>query len=575
MPTELKRLEKKWVIAEAIPQNIDQELINYSPLLRQLLYNRGVKTSWEAEAYLAGVSPTNQDPFQMSGMDEAVGILHEAISNKHKIAVYGDYDVDGITSSAILYEFFQAFGIEARVYIPDRFDEGYGLNLEAVEQLSSEGMQLIITVDCGISSVVEVARAKELGMKVIISDHHQVPEQLPNADAIINPHRPGDDYPFKELAGVGIAWKLVVAYLQRYPIPNVDPYQWIDLVAIGTVADVAELTGENRCLVKRGLALMQTKPRQSLMSLCQVSRIKIQNINAGDIGFGIGPRLNAAGRLEHANIAYQLLISKDLYEAARYAQELDNINNKRKNLVDESRNIALNEALAADKDQLALFVANQDFHRGLVGLIAQRVVESVYRPTVIGVIDGDTIVCSARSIEEFNLIEGLRYCDGLLEKYGGHPLAGGLTVKTELADAFIERLNDYAKEVLFGLELLPTLKIDKEILLDHLCSEQIPGILHAVDKLEPTGNKNPDALFCSRHCQVLGLRQLKDGKHLKFIVRDGGVQFEAVAWNMGHLYSGMPDYVDIAYSIEINEYMGNLTVQFNVKDIKKSTAKQA
>ncbi|HQL92074.1 MAG TPA: single-stranded-DNA-specific exonuclease RecJ [Anaerolineaceae bacterium] len=575
MPKTPRQLAKRWITSPLIPPNISRQMPDVSPFLRQLLYNRGIESNEAALAYISGDSPTNPDPFQMLGMHEAVEVLHNAIQSGQKIAIYGDYDADGVTSSAILYEFLAQLGLDARVYIPNRFDEGYGLNLEAIEQLADEGVKLLITVDCGISSVAEVARASELGMRVIITDHHQVPEVLPDAAAIINPHRPTDPYPYKELAGVGIAWKLVVAYLQRYPNPEIDPDQWLDLVAIGTVVDVAELNGENRSLVKRGLALMRMHPRQGLFSLSQVAGIKLDQLNAGHLGFGIGPRLNAAGRMDSAMAAFELLVTQELFEAARLAQDLDNKNQERKNLLNEIEEIAVQEALASDEDFKVIFVASEDFNQGLVGLAAGRIVESLYKPAIVGHIEGDKIVASARSIEELNIHETLKECEDLLEKHGGHAMAAGLTLKLENVDAFVERINQVATEKLGDMTLLPILRIDYDIDLARLKPEHIPGILNDVAQLEPTGHKNPDALFSSHHCQALRVRTVGNGAHLKFSVRDGQQEFDAIAFRQGHWVNNMPDYIDIAYTVEINEYMGMRNVQLNVKDIKKSEPKPA
>ena len=575
MPKTPRQLAKRWITSPLIPPNISRQMPDVSPFLRQLLYNRGIESNEAALAYISGDSPTNPDPFQMLGMHEAVEVLHDAIQSGQKIAIYGDYDADGVTSSAILYEFLAQLGVSARVYIPNRFDEGYGLNLEAIEQLADEGVKLLITVDCGISSVAEVARASELGMRVIITDHHQVPENLPDAAAIINPHRPTDPYPYKELAGVGIAWKLVVAYLQRYPNPEIDPDQWLDLVAIGTVVDVAELNGENRSLVKRGLALMRMHPRQGLFSLSQVAGIKLDQLNAGHLGFGIGPRLNAAGRMDSAMAAFELLVTQELFEAARLAQDLDNKNQERKNLLNEIEEIAVQEALASDEDLKVIFVASEDFNQGLVGLAAGRIVESLYKPAIVGHIEGDKIVASARSIEELNIHETLKECEDLLEKHGGHAMAAGLTLKLENVDAFVERINQVASEKLGDMTLLPILRIDYDIDLARLKPEHIPGILNDVAQLEPTGHKNPDALFSSHHCQALRVRTVGNGAHLKFSVRGGQQEFDAIAFRQGHWVNDMPEYIDIAYTVEINEYMGMRNVQLNVKDIKKSEPKPA
>lgn len=571
MPRQNHQLDKRWITSPLIPQDINRQMTAVSPFLRQLLYNRGITSNEAAQAYISSEPPNNPDPFQMLDMDKAVEAIHDAIQNGQKIAVYGDYDADGVTSSAILYEFFTQLGLEPRVYIPNRFDEGYGLNIEAIEQLAEEGSHLIITVDCGVGAVAEVARANELGMGVIVTDHHQVPEILPEALAIINPHRPGDPYPFKGLAGVSIAWKLAVAYLQRYPNPDIDPDQWLDFVAIGTVADVADLVGENRSLVKRGLALMRMHPRQSLFSLSQVASIKLDQLNAGDLGFTIGPRLNAAGRIDSANAAFELLVEKDLFEAARLAQELDNMNQQRKALVKDMEDAVMAEAMAIDESQLVIFVAAEQFSQGLVGLAAGKVVNALYKPTIVGHIEGDTIVASARSIEEFNIHEALKKCADLLDRHGGHAMAAGLAVSKENVEAFKKRINEVAQESLAGLALLPVVRIDYDIDLSRLRPEHIPGILNDVAQLEPTGQKNPPALFSSRHCQVVAPRTVgAGGAHLKLRVRDGQQEFEAIAWGMGHWAANMPDYIDIVYTIGVNDFQGMRNVQLYIKDLKPS-----
>ena len=324
---------KRWKISPLVPPHISRELSAYSPFLRQLLFNRGIVTADSAQAYLSGQSPTNPDPLALIGMEKAVELLHNALLSGKNIAIYGDYDTDGVTASALLYEFFDQLGHTPRVYIPNRFDEGYGLNIDAIEQLASEGIDLIVTVDCGIKAVEEVARAKSLGMQVIISDHHLPGNQLPDADAIVDPHQTGDPYPYKMLAGVGLAFKLVQAYLQIYPQPTIDPNQWLDLVAIGTVVDIAPLDGENRSLVKAGLQVLRSTQRQGLYSLIQVSGIKIDQLNAGQLSFGIGPRLNAAGRMDSARAAFELLTTKDIFEAGALAQTLENFNSQRKDIM--------------------------------------------------------------------------------------------------------------------------------------------------------------------------------------------------------------------------------------------------
>jgi len=367
----------------------------------------------------------------MLGMREAVAVIEQALQADEEITIYGDYDTDGVTASSLLFELFSQIRHEPRVYIPNRFDEGYGLNLDAIELLAAEGTQLLITVDCGIRSPQEAHRAKELGMRVIITDHHQPGDQLPQADAVINPHQPADPYPYKELAGVGLAYKLAEAWLQTHPDPEVDLNQWLDLVAIGTVVDVAPLTGENRSLVKRGLALMRQPKRQGLFSLAQVASINPAKFNAGHLGFVIGPRLNAAGRIESALDAFRLLTSRDIFEAGWLAQQLDSLNSSRKEITNKIVESCMLNIAAQDPDMPVLFSSSSEYNAGVVGLAAGRLTEAYYKPAIIGSVEGDLIKASCRSIPEFDINHALDRCNDLLVRHGGHPMAAGLTVRTE------------------------------------------------------------------------------------------------------------------------------------------------
>lgn len=566
----LQPTKKRWIICPLVPASVNQELREYSPFLRQLLYNRGIIDANAARAFVAGNSPTQTDSLQLKDMREAVAILHQAIENGDKIAVYGDYDADGVTSSALLFELLSQLGSPPLVYIPNRFDEGYGLNLEAVEQLANEGISLVITVDCGIRSVDEVALAREHGMRVILTDHHLPGHTLPPADAIINPRQPGDPYPFKELAGVGLAFKLAEGYLALHPNPAINLEDWLDLVAIGTVADLAPLTGENRALVKAGLNQMRQVKRQGLFSLCQVAGIKPDKVNAGNIGFGIGPRLNAAGRIASAMEAFELLTSRDLFQAAVLAQKLDNQNTQRKDITFQVQTAAIEQALAADADSPLIFAASTEFNDGVVGLAASKIVESLYRPALIGHIEGDFIKASCRSIAEFDITHALDECADLLVRHGGHSMAAGFTVKQENASELIRRMTDLARQAFDGQELIPTLNVDYEISLEKLRREHIPQILEDIDRLEPTGRENPEALFCSSSCRVTKAYTVSDGQHLKMTLAAGDQQYDAIAFRQGYWLENLPERIDVAYAFEINSYMGRQSLQLNIRDIKAS-----
>ena len=567
-PNENLPTSKRWIDSPLVPPAVKRELHDFPPFLRQLLYNRGIQTATDAHAFMDAETVALTDPLLLRDMDVAISLIQDALSHAEKIAVYGDYDVDGVTASALLFEFFQALGNTPRVYIPNRFDEGYGLNLEAINLLAGEGVKLLITVDCGIRSVKEVALARSLGMNVILSDHHLPGHEIPPANAVINPRQPGDAYPFKHLAGVGLAYKLAAAYLQAYPQPGLKAENWLDLVALGTVADLAELTGENRALVGQGLNVIRRSSRQGLYSLAQVSGIRLDRITTANIGFGLGPRLNAAGRLETAMAAFQLLVSDDLYESARLAQLLDDQNAQRKNLTQQIQEKAIAGALAEGGSLPIIFAASEEFSEGVVGLAASRVAERFYRPAIIGHQSDGLIVASCRSIKEFDITRALDECADLLVRYGGHSMAAGLTVANDNLPALLERLNSLASRQLAGMELTPELFIDYDIALDKLKAEHIPEIMDDVSRLEPTGVRNPEALFCSRGLQVVNPRALSDGQHLKMLLRAGINTYEGIAFRQGYWLKSLPPVVDVAYTFEINEYQGRQSLQLNIRDIR-------
>ncbi|MCJ7695870.1 MAG: single-stranded-DNA-specific exonuclease RecJ [Anaerolineaceae bacterium] len=562
---------KRWKIAIGIPEHINQELSDFSPLMRQLLYNRGFESAKSAKVYITSGTPFSTDPFNLKDMDIAIERLHRAIENKEKIAVYGDYDADGVTSSALLYEFLSLYGPSPRLYIPSRFDEGYGLNLEAIDTLAAEEVDLIVTVDCGVRSVSEIQHAKDLGISMIITDHHQPGSDLPPADAIINPKQPGDLYPEKMLAGVGLAYKLVQAYFLKYPMEGLSADKWLDLVAIGTVADIAPLTGENRHLVREGLKIIQSTNRQGLFSLAQVAGINLEKTTVGNIGFGLGPRLNAAGRIDSALSAVELLITKDFLQAGAFAQKLEVQNQHRQDMTREIQLQATEIAMQASPEAPIIFAARPEFNEGVVGLAASRIAESFYRPAIVGHQDDTYTVASCRSIPEFNITDALDQCKDLLVRHGGHSAAAGFTVINANLDTLITRLNKIASEQLEGLELAAELFIDREIKLEALHPKYIPGILDDLHQLQPTGRGNPDALFCSYNCKVKRSRQIgSDSTHLKMSLKAGEHEFEAIAFRQGHWHNNMPEKIDIAYSFEINEYRGRQTLQLNIKDMKPS-----
>jgi len=542
-------LPKRWKFHHKIPKDIDRALSDFSPLMRQLLYNRGFEDGEPAAAFIDGKVPFPTDPMLLKGMQEAVDRLNQAITKNEHIAIYGDYDADGVTSTALLVEFLSRLGIDARAYIPNRYDEGYGLNEDAIRQLSEEGTDLIITVDCGVRAVKEVTLANQLGMAVIISDHHHPGRALPPAVAVIDPKQEGDPYPEKYLAGVGLAYKLVQAYLAAHPLDGVDVSDWLDLVAIGTVADLTPLKGENRMLVRAGLEKIRCQPRQGIFSLAQVAGLDLAKCDAGNIGFGLGPRLNAAGRLDSALSAFDLLTTRDVFEAGRLAQELETQNSQRQDMTHRIREMAAERVLSEDPEAVLFFAADPDFSEGVVGLAASRLVETYYRPAIVAHQGKAFTTASCRSIPEFHITRALDDCAELLVRHGGHAAAAGFTVRNEDVTELIARLRKIAEEQLGELELLPEMVIDRDIQLDKLDPRYIPGILEDLHKLEPTGRGNPEPVFASRNVEVRQARTVgREGRHLKLLLRAGGNTY---------------------YRFEVNEYRGRSTLQLNIKDIKE------
>lgn len=556
---------KHWIIAEKITAPADSELAAYPPVMRQLLFNRGVKEGVQAIRYLEGRVEPN-DPFQLSDMGAAVDRINWALEHSEKIAVFGDFDVDGVTATVLLVEALQALGGLVEPYIPDRFDEGYGLNAEALTGLKERGVQLVVTVDCGIRSVYEADHANEIGLDLIISDHHHVGAELPAAFAVIDPKRTDDPYPEKNLAGVGVAYKIVQALIASRPAGGLAADHWLDLVALGTVADMVPLTGENRSLVRKGLHRLRLGQRQGIISLANAARINLLTLNTGNIGYGLAPRLNAAGRLESAIAAYSLLYSRDLADAGLLAQKLDDQNTERQKQTREMV-IQAEQQLLESEEEFMLFALDPEFNPGVVGLVAARLAERFYRPAVVGTWVDGAVRASCRSISGFHITRALDQCADILVRHGGHEIAAGFTVREEHLAQLRERLSKIAWQELSGRDLRPGLYIDQEVTL----TELHPQLLDYLEMLQPTGQGNPDPVFCSRNLKCTQARAVgADKGTLKLTVTDGNIFFDAIAFRMGHLVDTLPNTIDLAYQFETNSYNGRTTLQLQVKDLKAS-----
>ncbi|MFZ5857791.1 MAG: single-stranded-DNA-specific exonuclease RecJ [Chloroflexota bacterium] len=575
--------KNRWLLQTRITPEADAALASYPPILRQILFNRGIANSGEAETFLSAQPNYDTDPFQMKGMHTAVDRIQAALANREPIAVYGDYDVDGVTATALLVQFLRALGGDVREYIPNRFDEGYGLNNDALTALANDGVRLVISVDCGVRSPDEARHARDLGLDLIISDHHEPSgdtraeqsRSIPDALAVLNPKQEGDAYPEKYLAGVGIAYKIAEALLldngpltvDRPPStvhrPRLNDY--LDLVALGTVADLAPLTGENRALVRKGLEQMRQTSRQGLFSLANVAGTDIRKANATTIGFTLGPRLNASGRLDSALASYHLLTTTDVKEAGDLSIKLNQQNVERQKLTKEIQTQAEALAMEGQADAFLLFAVSPEFNHGVVGLAASRLTETYYRPAIVGHFGEETTRCSCRSIPEFHITRALDECADLLVRHGGHAAAAGFTVRNENLSALVDRLRSIAKRELDGHDLRASMSADVEVPLSQLTF----GLIEQLERLQPTGYGNPEPVFISRKVKVQGARTVgADGKHLKLSLTDGRFTFDAIGFRLGDLLPNLPPMVDVLYTFEVNEYNGRKSLQLNLKDIK-------
>jgi len=571
-------LLKQWQIAPRIPPQVDETLSGYHPVLRQILYNRGCGDPDIADRFLNASPPPETDPFKLKNIDQAVDRIRWAIHKEEPIIIYGDYDVDGVTATTLLIECLRGLGAKVEGYIPNRFEEGYGLNIDALANLKQDGVKLVITVDCGIRSFPEAEYASQVDLDMIISDHHQPLAELPPALAIINPKQPGDIYPDNDLAGVGIAYKLasalwVKAVKEKKQNMN-SPRQiesilesYHDLVALGTVADLAPLVGENRHLVRSGLRKMSQSQRVGLRELVKVSGKDPTKITSTDIGFVLGPRLNAAGRLESALAALELLLTSDVHRANVLAQQLDNQNRERQEVTRQLLKLAEESVVKDGFVPLLLFASGAEFNPGVIGLVASKLVDHYYRPAIVAHQGEEFTRASCRSISEFHITEALDQCADLMEHHGGHAAAAGFTIRNENVPLLIERLQDIAQEKLSALELQPSLHADMEVSLTEL-----NGLLSELARLQPTGYGNPTPTFVSRGLQVKRFQPVgREKTHLKLTVTQGQVTFDGIAFQQGHWVEHMPKYVDLLYRLEENEFAGINSLQLNIIDIKPSS----
>ncbi|TAK88868.1 single-stranded-DNA-specific exonuclease RecJ [Patescibacteria group bacterium] len=553
--------------------NIDQTMVSTSelpPLVRDLLRKRGIEGEEAIDRFLRPDYHRDlADPFLMTDMTKAVERLQRAIVAGEKVAVYGDYDIDGVSSTALMVEVLEAHGLEPLSYIPDRYKEGYGVNQAALEQLAAQGVTLVLTVDCGITAVAEAAWAAEHGIDMVITDHHEVPDQIPQAVAVVNPKRPGDEYPFKELAGVGVAFALVRALQSRTGMPDVGQEKWLlDLVALGTVCDVMPLVGENRALVKYGLVVLQKTKRVGLVALMQSAGVEPESLRAFQIGFVLGPRLNAAGRMEHANFSLELLLTKDPIVAQQLAFQLEELNHQRQ--LEQQRIFEEANALAADyASDPVLVLADSSWPAGVVGIVASKLAESWGKPALVLELRDGVAKGSGRSAGGYPLIDGITANAELFDRFGGHAGAAGFTLPADNINLLRQGLNEHFLEVEPELEVTN----DRVADIDLDDANQLNWELyHALAQLEPFGQGNTQPVFEVRNLKVVSLDTIgKNQQHLKLrLASPEGLIFESVGFNLAQDYPNLRSGQEVAVHalLEHNQYQGKSTLQLVLKGIQ-------
>ena len=565
---------KKWNICHpdtALQKHLGDNLF-ISPIISQLLINRGMSDIDKIKSFLDTNPSELYNPFLMKGMREAVSRIEKALAKKEKILIHGDYDVDGVTATALLFFTLKEFGAEPVYFIPDRITEGYGLGDSGVKEAVKIKANLVITVDCGISSHEEVDALNKQGIDVIVTDHHEPPDILPDACAVINPRQKACAYPDKNLSGVSVAFKLCEAL--SLELHSRSFWEHLDLVALGTISDVAPILGENRILVKEGLKLLKNSgSNKGIKALIEVSGIKKDKIGAFEIGFILGPRINAAGRLGSAGIAVELLLTDDDSNALELAKKLNEANKERQKIEKNTLKEAVSK-IDRDinfKDHKVIVLHNEDWHTGVMGIVASRISDKFNRPAILISTKDGIGRGSGRSIENFHLFEALTSCGELLKEYGGHQYACGLTILEENLPNFIKLINELADNTIMAEDLTQSLAIDMNIELNSLDYKTTEDIA----KLEPFGEGNPEPVFCSRNLKLsMPVRVLK-GEHIKFQVTDGNKSFEAIGFGLAKdsdielVLRNHPAF-DMAYTVSINSWQGSNTIQLKIEDIRPS-----
>lgn len=570
-------MEKRWVIS---PQNVNiqkafSKEFEIPAITAQVLANRGLKDLNGASLFLHGKLSQLHDPFIFNDMKNAVDRIYKAIDKKEKIMLYGDYDVDGSTGTALLLYVLRDLKANVDYYVPNRVEEGYGINNGALDSIKKEKGKLIITVDNGVSAVKEIAHASKIGLDVIVTDHHEPKEEIPKCVAVLDPKAPGESYPFKGLAGVGMAFKLAHAVVRRgleieyAPAKEIDLKEHLDLVALGTVADVVPLVDENRIMVKQGLKKLSRTTKAGLKILKEKSGLN-EDISTGQVAFRLAPRLNASGRIGDARSSIDLLTTQDEDEALTLAHTLEETNRERQEI---ERNV-LEEAMKQVKSNIDLekdpviVLDGENWHSGVIGIVASRLVGTYYKPTVIISVDGKQAKGSARSVKNLHILDALTECEGTLKAYGGHKQAAGLSIETKTVEKFRTKFTESVRSRIKPEDLIPELEIDMEIQLGDVTYD----LMDSLDMLSPYGYENPRPIFVSRNLEAL--RPSLVGKnHLKLMFTDGNDTIDAIGFDMADalkLIRKPGTKVDVAYRPQINTFRGNSALQLQIEDIRLS-----
>jgi single-stranded-DNA-specific exonuclease len=564
-------MKHRWTYYDTHPQ-VDQimELINVPRVIAQILLNRGVDTFDEARFFLKPTMDDLHNPFLMAGMEQAIERIASAIEKNEHIMIFGDYDVDGTTSTTLLYLTVKLLTDQVSYFIPDRLKEGYGLSLYGIQVAKERGAGLILAVDCGITANKEVDQARLMGLDVIIIDHHVPGETLPDAVAVLNPKRMDCDYPFKELCGVGLAYKVAQALAEQVGLPDHAVYTHMDLVALGTTADIVPLRDENRVLTKYGLAMMQETKKVGLQALISAAGLKQKEIVSGHVVFGLAPRINAAGRMGDANRVVRLLTTENREEADQLAEELnmENIQRRQQDSVafEEARDVVENDAFLSEASGIVL--ASERWHPGIIGIVASRMVEAFSRPVIMIAMNGDTGRGSARTMGDFHLYNAIKECADLLIQFGGHHHAAGLSIARENVTAFQQRFHEVVTANATPEDFISRLTIDSEIEFN----EVTPRLMKLLKMLGPFGPDNNHPVLASRNLTLVGPPNIigSEKTHLKFKVRQNNHVIDAIGFGMADYADQLraqPNRVHLVYTLEENTWQGKTSTQLRIKDI--------